>query len=208
MGRTLEAIADIAGRARIHVLVDEVYLDRLGGASVSPAALVSDRFISTSSLTKAYGLAGLRCGWGLAAPGVAARMRAARAVVAPTPPPAQRLALRAFAHLALLAGRARGIMVGQTGSRAADVCRPRRRRMYAAGRWDGRVSEASRVADVEGFVDRLLVEHHTAVVPGRFFGHSQHVRVAFGMGAEELAHGLEAVAAALDAAAHLETLRR
>ncbi len=65
-----------------------------------------------------------------------------------------------------------------------------------------------RVADVDGFVDRLLVEHHTAVVPGRFFGHPQHVRVAFGMGAEELARGLDAVAAALDAAAHLETVRR
>ena len=47
-----------------------------------------------------------------------------------------------------------------------------------------------------------------AVVPGRFFGHPQHVRVAFGMGAEELSRGLDAVAAALDAAARLETARR
>ncbi len=92
-GPTLEAIAEIAERARVHVLVDEVYLDTLGGASVSPAALVSERFISTSSLTKAYGLAGVRCGWALAAPGVAARMRAAAcrrrasagAVAAPRP---------------------------------------------------------------------------------------------------------------------------
>jgi hypothetical protein len=45
-------------------------------------------------------------------------------------------------------------------------------------------------------------------VPGRFFGHSQHVRVAFGMSAGELAGGLDAVAAALDAATHLEIARR
>ena len=64
-----------------------------------------------------------------------------------------------------------------------------------------------RVADIDGFVDRLLVEHHTAVIPGRFFGHPQHVRVAFGMGAEELARGLDAVAAALDAATYMETVR-
>ena len=65
-----------------------------------------------------------------------------------------------------------------------------------------------RVADVDAFVDRLLVDHHTAVVPGRFFGRPQHVRVAFGMGGEELARGLDALTAALDAAAHLETARR
>jgi aspartate/methionine/tyrosine aminotransferase len=207
-GPTLEAIADVAERARVHVLVEEVYLDTLGGASVSPAALVSERFISTSSLTKAYGLADIRCGWALAAPGVAARMRAARAVVAPVPSPSQRLALRAFADLALLADRARRIVVTN---------RARVQRTFA-GRDDvawvppagGTVAfpKLLRVADVDGFVDRLLVEHHTAVVPGRFFGHPQHMRVAFGMGAEELARGLDAVAAALDAAAHLETARR
>ena len=205
---TLEAIADVAGRARVHVLVDEVYLDTLGGASLSPAALVSDRFISTSSLTKAYGLAGLRCGWALAAPGVAARMRAARAVVAPAPAPSQRLALRAFADLAVLADRARRIIgrnrlrVQQTLAGRDDVAW-----VQPAG---GTVAfpRLLRVADVDGFVDRLLVEHHTAVVPGRFFGHPQHVRIAFGMGAEELAGGLDAVAAALDAATRLETVPR
>jgi aspartate/methionine/tyrosine aminotransferase len=206
-GPTLEAIAGVAERARIHVLVDEVYLDTLG-ASASPAALVSERFISTSSLTKAYGLAGLRCGWALAAPGVAARMRAARAVVAPMPAPSRRLALRAFADLALLADRARQIMTSN---------RLRVQRMLA-GRDDvawvppagGTVAfpRLSRVADVDGFVDRLLVERHTAVVPGRFFGHPQHVRVAFGMGAHELARGLDALAAALDAAVGQDIIHR
>jgi len=207
-GPTLEAIADVAERARVHVLVEEVYLDTLGGASLSPAALVSERFISTSSLTKAYGLADIRCGWALAAPGVAARMRAARAVVAPAPLPSQRLALQACADLPFLADRARRIIAGN---------RLRVQRTFA-GRDDvawvqpagGTVvfPKLLRVPDVDAFVDRLLVDHHTAVVPGRFFGHPRHVRVAFGMGAGELAGGLEALAAALDAAAHLEIARR
>ena len=169
-GPTLEAIAAIAERARVHVLVDEVYLDTLGGASLSPAALASDRFISTSSLTKAYGLAGLRCGWALAAPAVAARMRAARAVVAPAPAPSQRLALRAFADLALLADRARRII---------ETNRSRVQRTFASRDDVGWVPPAAgtvafprllRVADVDGLVDWLLVEQHTAVVPGRFSG--------------------------------------
>jgi aspartate/methionine/tyrosine aminotransferase len=206
--RTLQAIADVAERARIHVLVDEVYLDTLGGASLTPAALVSERFISTSSLTKAYGLVGVRCGWALAAPGVAARMRAARAMVAPLPVPSQRLALRAFADLVWLADRARRIVVAN---------RQHLQRAFA-GRDDlawlppagGTVAfpRLLRVPDVDAFVDRLLIEHHTSVVPGRFFGHPQHVRVAFGMGAEELARGLDGLTAALDAAAHLESAIR
>jgi aspartate/methionine/tyrosine aminotransferase len=206
--RALEALAEVAERARIHVLVDEVYLDTLDGASLTPAARLSDRFISTSSLTKAFGLDGLRCGWAVAAPAVAARMRAARAVLAPAPAPSQRLALRALGDLALLADRARRIIVGN---------RLRLQRTLA-GRDDialvppagGTVAfpELLRVDDVDAFVDRLLVDHHTAVVPGRFFGHPRHVRIAFGMGAEELAQGLEALTRALDAAAHMETVRR
>ena len=208
-GPTLEAIAEIAERARVHVLVDEVYLDTLGGASLSPAALVSDRFISTSSLTKAYGLPGLRCGWALAAP-------ASPPGCAPPGPSSRRRRPRRSASPCgrspispLLANRARP----DRRRAIASVCNkrwPAATMSRGCNRPAARVAfpRLLRVADVDGFVDRLLVEHHTAVVPGRFFGHPQHVRVAFGMGAEELAGGLDAVAAALDAATRLETVPR
>jgi aspartate/methionine/tyrosine aminotransferase len=202
--RTLEALADVAERARIHVLIDEVYLDTLGSASLMTAARLSERFVSTSSLTKAYGLDGLRCGWALAAPAVAARMRAARAVLAPAAAPSQRLALRALADLPRLAARSRQIIAGNRrlleralGGRDDVVWVP-----PAGGT---AAFPQLRIADVDGFVDRLLGDHHTAVVPGRFFGHPRHVRIAFGMGAEELAGGLDALATALDAAALVET---
>jgi aspartate/methionine/tyrosine aminotransferase len=204
---TLEALADVAERARVHVLVDEVYLDTLGGAALAPAACISERFVSTSSLTKAYGLDGLRCGWALAAPAVAARMRAARAVLAPAPAPSRRLALRALADLPLLADRARRIIVGNRGRLLRTLAdRDDLSWVPPAG---GTVAfpRLLRVPDVDAFVDRLLVDHHTAVVPGRFFGHPRHVRLAFGMGAEELARGLEALTTALDAAALVETAR-
>ena len=70
----------MAQRAGAHVLVDEVYLEMLFdraapfcfpiGAFLAPAA--ENPFIVTSSLTKAYGLSGLRCGWVLASPDLAA----------------------------------------------------------------------------------------------------------------------------------------
>lgn len=204
---TLEAIGDMADRARIHVLVDEVYLDTHAGGSLQPAARGGDRFISTSSLTKAYGLVDLRCGWAITSSAVAARMRAARAVIAPARPP-RAIALRAFADLAALADRARRIVAGNR-ARLEQALRDRADLAWTtpAG---GTVAfpRLSQVADVDRFVDRLLVERHTAVVPGRFFGHPQHVRIAFGMAADELRAGLDAFTAALDAAASLETLTR
>ena len=70
---TLRSIGEAAQRVGARVLVDEVYLEMLfdGGAPFAfPLADVADSpFLITSSLTKGYGLSGLRCGWILASAG-------------------------------------------------------------------------------------------------------------------------------------------
>ena len=79
---TLRAIGELAHRVKAHVLVDEVYLDMLFDPSApycfpighTVARLEENPFIVTSSLTKVYGLSGLRCGWILAAPALAKSM--------------------------------------------------------------------------------------------------------------------------------------
>src|SRR5262245_4153911 len=75
----LLAIGKMAHRAKTRVLVDEVYLEMLFGKAApfcfslgkSIASAGENPFIVTSSLTKVYGLSGLRCGWILAAPDLA-----------------------------------------------------------------------------------------------------------------------------------------
>ena len=54
------------------MLVDEVYAEAQheDAPLPAPAATLGDAFVTTNSLTKAYGLAGLRCGWVLASPAV------------------------------------------------------------------------------------------------------------------------------------------
>lgn len=61
----LYAISRLADQYGCYVLVDETYRDlRLPNAPDVPlAATLSDRFISVSSLSKAYGMPGLRIGW-------------------------------------------------------------------------------------------------------------------------------------------------
>src|SRR6185436_10291444 len=95
------------------VLVDEVYAEaQYDEAPVpKPAATLSEVFVSTSSLTKDYGLVGLRCGWIIASPAVSARVREIRDVVDGSGPyVAERLALTAFEHIDRLRSRARKIL--------------------------------------------------------------------------------------------------
>ena len=77
----LAAIGEVAEQVGARVLVDEVYLETVYDRPQAPVATASDTFISTNSLTKSFGLAGLRCGWAIAEPGVAEAIRRTRDVV-------------------------------------------------------------------------------------------------------------------------------
>ena len=62
----------------------------------------------TSSLTKVYGVSGLRCGWILARPDLAWKMRRLNDLYSATPVhPGELLSVAAFKHLDLLRERAR-----------------------------------------------------------------------------------------------------
>ena len=195
----LRALAAIAERTGARVLMDEVYLDAVYGRRPAPAMRYCDRFISTSSLTKSYGLAGLRCGWILAEPEVAAAARRARDVVDGNGPIAMdRLALLAFRNLDRLEARARGILEPNAARLASFIeSRPELSWVRPEG---GNVAfpRLRGVADTSAFVDRLLREHGTAIVPGAFFEAPSHVRIAFGCAPRTLAQGLAGIAAALD----------
>ena len=198
----VEALQEVGRRAAsrgAHVLVDEVYLDATDEHAV-PAARLGDEFISTSSLTKSYGLAGLRCGWILSSPAVAERLRRARDVVDGTGPiVTERLSVVAFEHLDRLIARAHAIL--DPNRALVDTflqSRPELAYVVPAGgtvvfpRLDGVVS-------TDRFAERLLTERDTAVVPGRFFDAPAHFRVGFSGDSESLRAGLAAIAAALDA---------
>jgi aspartate/methionine/tyrosine aminotransferase len=66
--KILEKVAELAEKARAYVLVDEVYLDFLFEQRPRSSVHLAPNVLVTSSLTKAYGFDGLRCGWVLAAP--------------------------------------------------------------------------------------------------------------------------------------------
>lgn len=60
---TLEKLINISEQNNCYLLVDETYRDLTFGTKLPLAASISDRVISVSSLSKAYGLPGIRLGW-------------------------------------------------------------------------------------------------------------------------------------------------
>ena len=200
---TLGELGEIAGAVGARVLVDEVYLELLwveGERSSPPSSAfrLGPTFIVTSSLTKAYGLSGLRCGWALAEPELVQRMWEVFDVVVNAPAhAAERLSVLALARLGRIADRSAAILERNRplldrflDSRPdLEVARPRWGTV-AFPRWRG--------GDVEPLCRLLRERYETTVVPGRFFGLPEHFRLGIGGETETLAEGLNRLATALD----------
>ena len=179
----LEQIGVMASAIGARVLVDEVYAEAQHDASPAPqtSATLGDAFVVTNSLTKAYGLAGLRCGWVLASREVSERIRIARDVVDGSGPfLAEHFALTAVANIDRLRTRARSILEANfTRLRSMAESHPKLEWLAPVAGTTA-FPRVRGVSDTSAFVDRLVSEYDTIVVPGRYFQAPEHIRVSFG----------------------------
>ena len=197
----LRRIGELASSRGAYVLVDEVYLEATSPTTPTAASL-GDVFIVTSSLTKSYGLAALRCGWILSSERMAARLRRARDVVDGTGSiVAERLSLVAFNNLDRLMERTRTLLDINLGL-VSEFLR-RRPELQSPQPAGGTVifPRLLTVPDTTRFAERLLAERRTAIVPGAFFQAPAHFRLGFSGSTDGLRGGLAALDAALDAQA-------
>jgi aspartate/methionine/tyrosine aminotransferase len=208
----LDAAVAVAEEVRhsLHLQPDATgeYRPAAGHPSVAPsvgrtqsrtAAGRGEVFLTTSSLTKSYGLSGLRCGWVLSSPAVAERLRRARDVVDGIGSiVTERLATLAFAQLDRLIARSTALLA-VNGPLALTFLRARPELVVVEPR-GGTVAfpRLRDVADSSRFAERLMNERETAIVPGRFFEAPAHFRVGFGGATDVLGGGLDALAGALD----------
>jgi hypothetical protein len=192
----MEEIASTAARHGAWVLSDEVYLDAARGCGAPPAARLAENVISTNSLTKSYGLASLRCGWAIAAPAIAERIRRARDLVDGNGSIAvERLSTIAFGRLETLAERARAILEPNVRTARDWLDRTRQLEGFVAGATVA-FPRLRGGADASAFCDRLL-RSGVAVVPGRFFEAPAHFRIGLGVPPETLAAGLRRIGGGL-----------
>ena len=105
-------MARSAAEVGARVLIDEVYLELLFEDGKAFTAFRPDgNIVVTSSLTKAYGLSGLRCGWILAPADLAEKMRRLNDLFASLPAHvAEQLGLVAMSRLDALRARGRAIL--------------------------------------------------------------------------------------------------
>jgi aspartate/methionine/tyrosine aminotransferase len=182
------------------VLVDEVYLDAVPGAR--SAAQLGDAFVSTNSLTKVYGLSGLRCGWILAEPELVERMWRLNELMGVSQPHAdERLCCIALAHLNEIAAgtherlkRNRVLVNAFFASRPEIECASLEQGITAFPRLIG--------FDVEALHALLLSRYDTSIVPGRWFECPDRFRLGYGGHTEMVEQGLDRLGAALDEFQH------
>ena len=196
----LREIGDIARSIGALVLVDEVYLDAAYQGTPRTSFHLGPEFVVTSSLTKVYGVSGLRCGWIMAHPELAWKMRRLNDLYSATPVhPGELLSVAAFKHLNLLRERARRVVEADRKLLRDFLAQPTA--LSAVWTEWGTTSfmrlSRSRGSNADVFLERLRAQFETSAVPGRFFEMPDHFRIGMGVDTEMFAEGLNRVSRAL-----------
>ncbi len=195
---TLGEVGKIARSVNARVLVDEVYLEMLFEDPPQTSFELGKEFVVTSSLTKAFGLSGLRCGWILAEPAIVERLWRLNDLFAASPVHVgERLSLIALQQLAGIAENSRNRLDRHRqllnqfldGREDLEAVRPPAGSIMFPRVKSGRAEDLFRL---------LREKYETTVVPGRFFESPDHFRIGLGGETENLTEGLRRLGSALD----------
>ena len=200
---SMEAIARLTEEHEAWILADEVY----SGAEVEGEQTPSfwgrhERVLVTNSLSKAYGLPGLRLGWIVAPPGLAEELwgRTDYTSISPN---------SMSDHLATLAlePETRGRILQRTrGIVRANLDLLRDWMDTQEGRFRYRPPDAGAIcftryeAPINSweFAEKLRIEKSVLVVPGDHFRMDSYLRLGFGNPEKELLEGLDRIRDAFD----------
>lgn len=199
----MDRIVALADRHGAWIVADEVYQGaEIGGATTPSFWGRSDRVLVTNSLSKAYGLPGLRVGWVVGPADVIADLWGRKDYTSITVATvSDRLAAAALepAARARIFARTRAIIranldaVSEWAAAHGDLVRHRPPDAGAISflRYDAPIGSLA-------LAERLRVEHDVLVVPGDHFGVDRFLRVGFGLPRGELVEALGRVAETLD----------
>jgi len=202
----LESAIELAEKHGCYLLVDETYREMNFGGPTPLAASLSPRCISVASLSKSYGLPGIRMGW------IITRDKSL-----------QELFLAAKEQILICNSVVDEEIALRVLSRKGDILPPilerNRRALGTVKAWMSEQQDlewveprggvvcfprikASSQVDVEAFYRILNEKYGTFVGPGHWFGMDRrYMRIGYGWPrAEELAGGLAGISAALQEA--------
>lgn len=188
----LKSVGEIAQNAGARVLVDEVYLDLLADRTPPSAFHLGPPFISTNSLTKVYGLSGLRCGWVLAEEALTRKMQLLNDLFGVNNPyVTDQISCIAFAKLPQIAKWSRDLL--QSNLALANEFLSATPELIAKPLEAGTVLFPRVEFPVEAFCQKLRENYETVVTPGSFFGAPNHLRIGIGGDPAILQEGLNRI---------------
>ncbi len=198
----MERIVELAASVGAWVVVDEIYRGTEHSGGLSPTFWGRyDKVLVTGSLSKAYGLPGLRVGWVIGPEDLLADLWARKDYTSITAaslsyelaakalePDVTRRILNRNRELVL-----RNLSVLRAWTEAHDglsLAEPAAGAMTLVG-YSHEIESAE-------FADRLLHEKSVLVVPGAHFGLEGYLRIGYGVPTEELERGLTSIAEVLE----------
>jgi capreomycidine synthase len=195
------ALVDLVARSGAYLVWDNAFGEITYEAPPLPdPTAFYERAISMGTLSKCFGLPGLRVGWCIAAPEVLERCIRWRDYVT--------------LHLSPLVETIASAAIAQADLLIAPRLEQARSNLEILGGWlAGRAEEIEWVPprggvcvfprlvprlDVEALCHRLAQDKKVLLVPGSCFGHPRHVRLGFGGSAAQLQEGLGRLGEVLD----------
>ncbi len=197
---TVAALYDLVEDEDVYLLCDEVYR-LLAEDPLPPVASLGPRGLSTTSLTKAYGLAGTRFGWLVGDESVVERAWEWKDYTTISPSIfGQHVARQALGRREAnildenreLARENRGIV--------GDWVEEHGLEWYEPVGVNGFVTVPDGFDGSEQFCRRVVEEASVVLAPGAVFGYDDYFRIGFGLSTEELREGLDRVSRVLNRA--------
>jgi len=182
---TFERVIELAREHDAILFSDEVYrgLEHDAADRLPAACDVYERAISLNTVSKAYGLPGLRVGWVLCRDhGLLERMRELKlyTTICSSAPSEQLVAL-ALRHSERIIADSRRLLAGNLP--LIDGLLERRAETFSWVRPDAGpigFAEVSGVADVTGWCERIAADAGVLLLPGSVYSQPGHVRLGYG----------------------------
>ena len=194
----IKKLGELARNAGARVLIDEVYMETLFEESPRTSFHLGREFVVTSSLTKAFGLSGLRCGWILAEPELAKRMWLLNDLFASTPVHSgERLSVVAMQQLEEIGARAKQVF-DRNRQLLNEFLDTREDLEVVRPQFGTVMFPRVRRGSSEELCRLLREKYETSVVPGRFFEMPAHFRIGIAGETATLEEGLDRLGKALD----------
>jgi aspartate/methionine/tyrosine aminotransferase len=200
---TLREVAAIARRCGAYVLVDEVYREMLYERQPQSAFHIDpERFLITNSLTKGYGLSGLRCGWVLAPQEIAQRMWRINDVHGATfVHPGELLSVIAFEKLEQIS-RSMKSLLERNRQILREFLESRDDLDYYWPEYGTIVFPRLRAGNADIVCEMLRSQFDISVAPGRFFEMPDRIRIGVGLSTEAIQDALQQLSRGLDQSKH------